>query len=107
MTVLVVVGVVADAFDDYVVGVDFAAAAAAFATVDAPASSAALLVAPVVVAPPIVDDGPPLPPRIVDRSSLAKLEFRVEKFPPSKPVAPADRAGSWACCRIFALVQCP
>ena len=43
------------------------------------------------------EDGPPLPPRIEDRSSLAKLELRVERCPPSKPVAPADLSGSWAC----------
>ena len=52
-------------------------------------------------------NGPPLPPRIVARSSLAKLELRMEKYPPSKPVAPAVRAGSWTCCLIFALVHSP
>ena len=43
--------------------------------VDAPAHVDALAAA----APAVAEDGPPLPPRIVDRSSLAKLELRVEK----------------------------
>ncbi len=64
-------------------------------------------VAHAIVAPVIAEDGPPLPPRIVDRSSLAKLELRVEKYPPSKPLAHAVRAGSWACYMIFALVHSP
>ncbi len=55
-----------------------------------------------VVAPAIAEDGPPLQPLIVDRSRLAKLELRVEKYPPSKPDAPAICAGSWACSVIFA-----
>ena len=33
----------------------------------------------------IAEGGPPLPHRIVDRSSLVKLELRVEKYPPSNP----------------------
>jgi hypothetical protein len=37
----------------------------------------------------------PLPnPRTMDRSSLEKLELRMETCPPSKPVAPAVLAGS-------------
>ena len=63
-------------------------AAPADALVDAPAE-----VAPVFAS----EEGPLLPPRIEDRSSLAKLELRVERCPPSKPVAPADLSGSWAC----------
>ena len=55
------------------------------------------MVFPAAIAPAIVVDGPPLPPWIMVRSSLAKLELRVEKFPPSKPVAHAVRVGSWAC----------
>jgi hypothetical protein len=35
--------------------------------------------APVATAPAVAEDSPPLPPRIEDRSSLAKLELRVEK----------------------------
>ncbi len=82
-----------------------AAAATAFVVVVVAAAYVALVVAPAavvavvlaIVAPAIADVGPPLPPRIVDRNSLAKLDMRVEKFPPSKRVAPAVRAGSWAC----------
>ncbi len=48
----------------------------------------------VSVAPAVDVDGPPLPPRIVDRSSLEKLELMVETSPPSKPVAPAVLLGS-------------
>ncbi len=51
--------------------------------------------------------GPPLPPRIVDRSSLVKLELRMETSPPSKPVAPAALVGSCACCLILTLVHNP
>ena len=76
--------VVADAFDAYV---DVVVAAA---TLDFAPDVALAIDVPV-----IVGDGPPLPPRIMDRSSLAKLELRVEKYPPSKPFAPAARAGSW------------
>ena len=47
------------------------------------------------------------PPRITDRSSLEKPELRVEKYPPSKPVAPAALAGSCACFQICALGQRP
>ena len=64
------------------------------------------LVAVVVVV--IAENGPPLPPRIVDRSRLVKLELlRVEMYPPSKPAALAIRAGSWVYCRIFALAHSP
>jgi hypothetical protein len=38
---------------------------------------------------------------------LVKLELRVEKLPPSNPVAPALRVGSWACWRIFAVDHMP
>ena len=48
----------------------------------------------IVVVDVVVGDGPPLPPRIVYRSSMVKLELRVEKYPPAKPVAPEVRAGS-------------
>ena len=60
--------------------------------------AAAAVVAADSAAPAADVDGPPLPPRIVDRSSLEKLELRMETFPPSKPVAPAALVGSCACC---------
>jgi hypothetical protein len=72
------------------------AAAAAAGSSAAPAD--ALVDAPAEVAPVFAsEEGPLLPPRIEDRSSLAKLELRVERCPPSKPAAPADLSGSWAC----------
>ncbi len=52
-------------------------------------------------------DGPPLPPRIVDRSSLEKLELRMETSQPSKPVAFVALVGSCVCCRILTLVHNP
>ena len=48
---------------------------------------------------------PPQPSRIMERSSLEKLELRVEKYSPSKQVNPAALEGSCACLRMFALVQ--
>ena len=51
--------------------------------------------------------GLPLPPRTIRRSSWAKLELRLETSSPSKPVAPAARVGSCACCRIFVLLHIP
>ena len=36
------------------------------------------------------------PPLTMDRSSLEKLVLRVEKYPPSNPVAPVDLVGSCA-----------
>ncbi len=79
-----------------------AAAEAASAPLAAAVVTAAFADAPAdahgVASPAVAwEDGPPLPPRIEDRSSLAKLELRVERCPPSNPVAPADRSGSWAC----------
>ena len=48
--------------------------------VDVSAVDVAVLVdALAAVTPAVAEDGPPLPPRTVDRSSLAKLESRVEK----------------------------
>ncbi len=67
----------------------------------------ALVAAPSAAAHAIVEDVPPLPPRIVDRNSLAKLELRVEKDPLSIPIAHAVRVGSWVRCRIFVLVHSP
>ncbi len=58
-------------------------------------AAVAVAAAAVLTAAPAVDvDGPPLPPRIVDRSSLERLELMVETSPPSKPVAPAVLVGS-------------
>ena len=57
--------VVADAFEAFAAG-----ASTTVAAPDDAHAAAALAVA---------KDGPPLPLRIVDRSSLAKLELRVEK----------------------------
>ena len=68
---------------------------------------AAVAAAADFAAPAADVDGPPLPPRIVDRSSLEKLELSMETSPPSKPVAPAALVGSCACCRILTLVHNP
>ena len=81
---------VPDAFDADVANVAFApstvaaissAIAAAFEAVVVAAAVVALapLDAHAVVAPAVAEDGPPLPPRIEDQSSLANLELRVEK----------------------------
>jgi hypothetical protein len=51
--------------------------------------------------------GLPPPPRLTRRSSWAKLELMLEASSPSKPVAPAARVGSCACCRIFVLLHFP
>ncbi len=105
MPLPVAVGAVDVAIVDLAVEADTSADAFAFATAAAIAASDALVAAPFPVAHVAAAfaalafdvDGPPLSSRIVDRSSLVKLELRVEKFPPSKPVAHAIRAGSWAC----------
>ncbi len=79
MIVLANVGVVAVAFVDSIVDADSAADAAAFvavATASAPlvaARASAAFDALATVAFAIANDGPLLPPRIADRSSLAKL----------------------------------
>jgi len=84
-------------------------AVVAFDVADVVAAIAAL-VALVVVAVGVVDDElvpVPRPPLIAHRSSLTKLELRVERYPPSKPVAIALLVGSCACCRILAFVHSP
>ncbi len=85
---------------DSSVEADTVVVATAFATTASIAASVALVAAPfpavaaavafvsLSAAPAADADGHPLPPRIVDRSNLVKLELRVEKFPPSNPVAP-------------------
>jgi hypothetical protein len=46
-----------------------------------------------------------LDPLMADRSSLVKMELRMETLPPSKHVLPDCRTWSWACWRILVLVQ--
>ncbi len=111
MTVAFAAAAAAIAFVDSAFDSDFAAAATIFDVVASADAYAALVAASVPVASPgafpndaplvapsatDAEDGPPLPPQTVDRISLAKLELRVEKYPPANPVAPADLAGSWA-----------
>ena len=73
--------VVAVAFVASVVDVASSVVVAAFeAIIDDDVVDVADHAAPsAIVAPAVAVDGPPLPPRIEDRSSLAKLELRVEK----------------------------
>ena len=78
--VVVVVGALYSDVED-----DTAVAATTFATTASIAAS---------VAHAADVDGPPLPPRIVDRSNLVKLELRMDTSPPSKPVAPVVLVGS-------------
>ena len=68
------------------------------AAYDAASDFSAAFVIVVVAVVVVAGDGPPLPLRIEDRSSLVNLVLRVEKYPPLKPVAPTLHVGSWACC---------
>ncbi len=59
----------------------------------------------VLVADSCLTGGLGLDPLKAHRSSLVKLELRMETLPPSKHVLPCWLTGSCACWRILVLVQ--